>query len=191
MEKPWDMRRITQLHSRRTACIGNVPGVRKGLRRKGQPVGKQLERQKLLRIFAPKIHGVKEKGMKESVRLVRFVVVGTLNYLITMSVIGIIMAHSSFKGDYIVANITAYLIAQTHNFIWSKYWIFPSAGQKNSLWQQIALFCTAFGIAYLIQILFVILMVEGIGVDEILAQFIGIVIYGAVNFVANKKITFR
>ena len=101
------------------------------------------------------------------------------------------MANFSFKGDYIVANITAYIIAQTHNFIWSKYWIFPSCKQKNSLWQQIVLFCTAFSIAYGIQLLFVILMVESIGFDEFMAQFIGIVIYGGVNFMANKKITFR
>lgn len=129
--------------------------------------------------------------MKESVRLIRFATIGTLNYLITMWVIWIVTAHFSFKGDYVVANIAAYVIAQTHNFVWSKYWIFPSDKQRNNLWRQVMLFCTAFGIAYGIQLLFVILIVEGIGLDEFLAQFIGIVIYGAVNFVANKKITFR
>lgn len=129
--------------------------------------------------------------MKESVRLVRFALIGTLNYLITMLVIGILMSCFSFKGDYIVANITAYIIAQTHNFIWSKYWIFPAEHQKNSLWRQVILFCTAFGIAYSIQLLCVILMVELMGLDEYPAQFIGIVIYGCVNFMANKKITFR
>lgn len=128
--------------------------------------------------------------MKESIRLVRFAVVGTLNYLITLAVIWIMMDTLSFKGDYIVANIMAYIIAQTHNFIWCKYWIFP-AGKQNNLWQQILLFCTAFGIAYSTQLLLLILMVEGIGVNEYLAQFIGIVIYGAVNFIVNKKITFR
>ena len=86
--------------------------------------------------------------MKASVRLVRFATIGTLNYLITMLVIWIVMSYFSFKGKYIVANIMAYLIAQTHNFIWSKYWIFPSSNPQNSLWQQIMLFCTAFGIAY-------------------------------------------
>lgn len=129
--------------------------------------------------------------MKESVRLVRFAIVGTLNYLITMLVIWIMMTKLSFQGDYIVANITAYLIAQTHNFIWSKYWIFPSENKKNNLWQQILLFSTAFGVAYSIQFLFLIFMVEVIEVNEYLAQFIGIVIYGTVNFIANKKITFR
>ena len=125
--------------------------------------------------------------MKASVRLVRFATIGTLNYLITMLVIWIVMSYFSFKGNYIVANIMAYLIAQTHNFIWSKYWIFP----QNSLGQQIMLFCTAFGIAYGIQLLFVILMIEAIGLKEFTAQFIGIIIYGAVNFMVNNRITFR
>lgn len=129
--------------------------------------------------------------MKESVRLVRFAIVGTLNYLITMSVIWIIMTNLSFRNDYIVANITAYIIAQTHNFIWSKYWIFPSEIKKNNLWQQILLFCTAFGVAYSVQFIFLILMVEACDINKYSAQFIGIVIYGAVNYIANKKITFK
>lgn len=69
--------------------------------------------------------------MKASVRLVRFATIGTLNYLITMLVIWIVMSYFSFKGEYIVANIMAYLIAQTHNFIWSKYWIFLPAIPKT------------------------------------------------------------
>ena len=90
--------------------------------------------------------------MKTSVHLVRFATIGTLNYLITMLVIWIVMSYFSFKENYIIANIIAYLIAQTHNFIWSKYWIFPSSNPQNSLGQQIMLFCTAFGIAYGINI---------------------------------------
>ena len=68
---------------------------------------------------------------------------------------------------------------------------FLPAIPQNSLWQQIMLFCTAFGIAYGIQLLFVILMIEAIGIKEFTAQFIGIIIYGAVNFMVNNRITFR
>ena len=43
---------------------------------------------------------------KEPVRLIRFaIIIGTLNYLITILVIWIMMKNLSFKGDYIVANI--------------------------------------------------------------------------------------
>lgn len=128
--------------------------------------------------------------MKASVRLVRFATIGTLNYLITMLVIWIVMSYFSFKGKYIVANIMAYLIAQTHNFIWSKYWIFPSSNPQNSLWQQIMLF-VLLSVLPMAYNFFVILMIEAIGIKEFTAQFIGIIIYGAVNFMVNNRITFR
>ena len=128
--------------------------------------------------------------MKASVRLVRFATIGTLNYLITMLVIWIVMSYFSFKGKYIVANIMAYLIAQTHNFIWSKYGFSFQQSPKQSLATNNALLYR-FGIAYGIQLLFVILMIEAIGIKEFTAQFIGIIIYGAVNFMVNNRITFR
>ena len=63
--------------------------------------------------------------MKESVRIFRFIVIGTMNALIMALVVWLMMKEMSFDGDYMVANITAYLIAQIHNFLWCKYWIFP------------------------------------------------------------------
>ena len=68
--------------------------------------------------------------MKESVRIFRFIVIGTMNALIMALVVWLMMKEISFDGDYMVANITAYLIAQIHNFIWCKYWIFPVENKK-------------------------------------------------------------
>lgn len=62
--------------------------------------------------------------MKESVRIFRFIVIGTMNALIMALVVWLMMREMSFEGDYMVANVTAYVIAQIHNFIWCKYWIF-------------------------------------------------------------------
>ena len=82
-------------------------------------------------------------------------------------------------------------MAQIHNFIWSKYWIFPTENKKNNIWQQMLFFSIAFGIAYSAQFLFLILLVEAWNVNEYLAQFFGLFIYGSVNFITNKKLTFR
>ena len=82
--------------------------------------------------------------MKESVRIFRFIVIGTMNALIMALVVWLMMKEMSFDGDYMVANITAYLIAQIHNFIWCKYWIFPVENKKNSIWKQILLFLLCF-----------------------------------------------
>ncbi len=129
--------------------------------------------------------------MKESIRIFRFIIIGTMNALIMALVVWLMMESLSFEGDYLVANITAYVIAQIHNFIWCKYWIFPTEKRKNNIWKQILFFCSAFGIAYTAQFLFLILLVEVLDVNEYLAQFLGLFIYGGVNFVANKKITFK
>ena len=94
--------------------------------------------------------------------------------------------------DYIPANITAYIIAQIHNFIWCKYWVFSTEDKKkNNLWQQVLFFAMAFGIAYSAQFIFLILLVEAGDVNEYLAQFLGLFIYGTVNFITNRKLTFR
>ena len=127
--------------------------------------------------------------MKESVRIFRFAVIGTLNALITAFVIWLMMDELSY--DYIPANITAYIVAQIHNFIWSKYWIFPIENKKNNIWKQMLFFCSAFGLAYSAQFLFLVTLVECGDVNEYLAQFLGLLIYGTVNFIVNKKLTFR
>ena len=127
--------------------------------------------------------------MKESVRIFRFAVIGTLNALITAFVIWLMMDELSY--DYIPANITAYIVAQIHNFIWSKYWMFPIEDKKNNIWKQILFFCSAFGLAYSAQFLFLVTLVECGDVNEYLAQFLGLFIYGTVNFIVNKKLTFR
>ena len=51
--------------------------------------------------------------MKESVRIFRFIIIGTMNALIMALVVWLMMKEMSFDGDYMVANITAYLIAQS------------------------------------------------------------------------------
>ena len=127
--------------------------------------------------------------MKESVRIFRFAVIGTLIALITAFVIWLMMDELSY--DYIPANITAYIVAQIHNFIWSKYWIFPIENKKNNIWKQMLFFCSAFGLAYSAQFLFLVTLVECGDVNEYLAQFLGLFIYGTVNFIVNKKLTFR
>ena len=127
--------------------------------------------------------------MKESVRIFRFAVIGTLNALITAFVIWLMMNELSY--DYIPANITAYIVAQIHNFIWCKYWVFPTEDKKNNLWQQVLFFAMAFGIAYSAQFIFLIILVEAGDVNEYLAQFLGLFLYGTVKFITHRKLTVR
>lgn len=129
--------------------------------------------------------------MKESTRIFRFAIIGTLNALITAVVIWLMM--DVCGANYLLSNIAAYLLAQTHNFIWSKYWIFPleSSYKKSNTYKQVLLFSIAFSMAYAAQFLFLLLLVESLSCNEYLAQFLGLFVYGGINFIMNRKVTFR
>ncbi len=116
--------------------------------------------------------------MKESARIFRFAVIGTLNALIMAVTVWVMM--DELDINYMLSNVTAYILAQIHNFIWCKYWIFPT--EKSNTWRQVLLFSIAFGMAYGAQFLFLIGLVEGLDCNEYLAQFLGLFIYGSVNF---------
>ena len=126
--------------------------------------------------------------MKESTRVFRFATIGTLNALITALVVWLMM-HVADE-DYMLSNVVAYVVAQTHNFLWSKYWIFPSE-KKSNTWRQVLLFLIAFGLAYVAQFLFLVALVEGLHCNEYLAQFLGLFVYGVVNFLMNRRVTFH
>ena len=126
--------------------------------------------------------------MKKSTRFFLFSVIGTLNALFP-ALLFCFMIHLLYV-IYRLSNVTAYIVAQTHNFLWSKYWIFPS-DKKSSTWRQVLLFSIAFGLAYIAQFLFLIGLVEGLGCNEYLAQFLGLFVYGTVQFLMNKHLTFN
>ncbi len=96
------------------------------------------------------------------------------------------------KISYIPSNIVAYVLAQTNNFIWCRYWVFESEEKnKFNLWEQILLFAIVFGIAYAVQFGCLLLMVEVFHWNKYVSTFIGFCIYGVIQFMINKKITFR
>ena len=124
--------------------------------------------------------------MKESVRIVRFIIVGTLNALIVAVVVWALM--DVLGCNYLWSNVVGYAAALINNFFWSKYWVFSSREGKFN--REIPLFLLAFGCAYALQFLSLLLMVEVGGMNEYLAQFLGLFVYGAVNFMMNRWITF-
>lgn len=127
-----------------------------------------------------------------STLIFRFIVVGTLNFLVISLLVWLLM--DVFSVDYKIANIVGYVVAQVHNFLWCKYWIFPvmeGGGTQFNLWQQISLFLFAFGCAFTSQFLLTVTLVELFGFNEYVGQFIGILLYGAVNFTMNRKLTFK
>ncbi|HJD92134.1 GtrA family protein [Bacteroides coprosuis] len=128
--------------------------------------------------------------MKESTRVLRFAIIGTLNAVITAVVIWVMM--DLFHQEYKISNLTGYFIAQVNNFIWGKYWIYISEENKGkSLWAQIFKFTISCVVSYIAQFLFIYVLIDILDMNAYLAQFFGLFVYGAVNFLFNRFITFR
>ena len=124
--------------------------------------------------------------MRQSIQIIRFVIVGFSNAVITAVVVWALM--HLLGCNYLWSNMAGYVAALVNNFFWSKYWVFSSG--KGRLLRESVLFLLAFGCAYATQFLFLLLLVEVIGMNEYLGQFLGLFVYGAVNFVMNKRVTF-
>lgn len=125
---------------------------------------------------------------KEEVnRILRFCVVGFSNFVIISLTVWIMM-HLLGKTVY-VANVVAYTLAIASSFVWNKIWVFKSA--HGSVAREILFYLMAFGCAYLLQLVFLFCMVEFAGLNEYLAQFLGLFVFGATNFTMNKLLTFK
>ena len=125
--------------------------------------------------------------VKNSVSVIRFIIVGTMNAIIIAVVVWLMMHH--FECNYLVSNIVAYTLAQINNYLWCKYWVFISPNGKFQ--REIPLFLIAFGCAYLAQFFLLLLLVKVFHFDKYLAQFIGLCVYGVINYIMNRKVTFR
>lgn len=125
--------------------------------------------------------------MENSQQVIRFILVGTSNALIAASVVWLMMDVLDF--NYLASNITGYVAALLNNFLWSKFWVFSSGRGKYI--QEAILFLLAFFCAYGAQFLCLLMMVEIFAWNEYVSQFLGLFIYGSVNFIMNKRVTFK
>ena len=124
---------------------------------------------------------------EEFLRVMRFVVVGFSNFVIISLTVWIMM--HLCQADMLPANITAYAIALVNNFVWNKLWVFRARG--GNLLREIALNLIAYGTAYLLQLGCSFALADLLGMNEYVAQFIGLCVFGATNFIMNKLLTFK
>lgn len=112
---------------------------------------------------------------------------GTANFLIIMAVSWLLM--HLFSINFYVANIAAYVLALVNNFYWNRIWVFRST--EGRMGRQALMFLAAYGIAYLVQLGVVAVLVQWVGVNKDLANFVGLFPFGATNFLLNKFFAFR
>lgn len=119
-------------------------------------------------------------------QLIRFCVVGASGYLVNLVVFSV-MVHV-LDLHYVVAAIGAFCVAWTSNFVFNKFWTFQqhelSAVQQGARYLAVSL--VALGIN-----LVLLGMLVRTGMPEVPAQAIAIAAVMPVNFLLNRRWSFR
>ena len=119
-------------------------------------------------------------------QLIRFCVVGASGYLVNLVVFSV-MVHL-LDLHYVVAAVGAFCVAWTSNFVFNKFWTFQRHGL--SAMQQGARYLAVSLVALGINLIVLELLVRA-GMPEVPAQAIAIAVVMPVNFLLNRRWSFR
>jgi dolichol-phosphate mannosyltransferase len=130
-------------------------------------------------------HGVRHPG--NWLQLIRFGVVGASGYLINLAVFAVSVHLAGI--DYRVASVVAWLVSVVSNFWLNRHWTFD-AGEHHPGQQGLRFFIVslvAFGFTELV----LIGLVEGSGVEKVIAQAIAVGASMPLNFLGQKLWSFK
>ncbi|HUO41260.1 MAG TPA: GtrA family protein [Mycobacterium sp.] len=117
-------------------------------------------------------------------QLFRYCVVGASGYLINLGVYAAVYTHLPYRLAFTIA----FIVAATSNFVWNRIWTFRV--DHGTPHHQYARFLTVSAVALGIDLLVLTGLVEGLGLDKIVAAAIAIAIATPVSFLGNKLWSF-
>jgi dolichol-phosphate mannosyltransferase len=120
------------------------------------------------------------------IQLAKFTAVGASGYVVNLAVFTALFLGADF--DHRLAAVCSFLVAVTNNYMWNRLWTFH--GERGHVAYQGARFFFVALLA-LIANLVALEVLIALGLPEIAAQAIAIVLVTPINFVGNKLWTFR
>ena len=118
-------------------------------------------------------------------QLVKFCVVGGTGYVVNLAVYTALV--TGFDVHYIPAAICSFLVAVTNNYAWNRHWTFRA--QRGHVAYQGMRFLVVSTLALGANLLVLHLLVT-LGLHEVLAQALAIILVTPINFVGNKLWSF-
>jgi putative flippase GtrA len=119
-------------------------------------------------------------------QLAKFCVVGGSGYVVNLVVYTLLLRGADLH--YATAAVGSFLVAVTNNYLWNRLWTFRDA-RGHVVFQGLRFFVVS--VLALCANLVVLHVFVQLGLDEVLAQAIAIILVTPVNFVGNKLWSFR
>jgi len=120
------------------------------------------------------------------VQLAKFAAVGASGYVVNLVVYTALLRGAGFH--YAAAATCSFLVAVTNNYLWNRLWTFH--GERGHVAYQGARFFFVALLALIANLVALEVLIR-LGLPEITAQAIAIVLVTPINFVGNKLWTFR
>lgn len=128
-----------------------------------------------------------------SLQFRKFAAVGLIGSIINIIILYILTDFLNIY--YIVSAVCAFVISMTHNFILNKIWTFKEKfghigkNTKKTIKQYGKYFVASISVLC-VNLIFLYIFVEYIGLHYLLAQIIAIILVAILNFAINRKFTF-
>lgn len=118
-------------------------------------------------------------------KFIKFGLVGVLNTIITIIVFNILR----FTGmNMVIANSIGYICGMINSYFWNNRWVFKS-NSKDIV--TIVKFIVVNVITMFINNFILILLVQNLGINEVISQGAALVLTIVINFIGNKLWTFN
>jgi len=118
-------------------------------------------------------------------QFIKFSIVGVSNTLISL---GIYYALVYLGINYLLANLIAFLLSVLNAYFWNSRFVFKS---KGNVLRKLVKVYTAYGFTLLLSTTLLYLMVDIIGISQLIAPLINIAITVPINFLLNKFWSFK
>jgi putative flippase GtrA len=133
-----------------------------------------------------RVPSIRRAGRADWEQLVRFCMVGSSGYLVNLAVFAVIL--HGLGAHHVLAAIGAFCLAWTNNFLLNKYWTFRR--HALSPVQQGARYLTVSLVALGLNLVLLETLVR-MGSPEVPAQALAIAAVMPVNFLLNRRWSFR
>jgi dolichol-phosphate mannosyltransferase len=121
------------------------------------------------------------------IQLLRFGVVGASGYVVNLVVFS--AALHGFEADHRLAAAAAFVVAVANNFWWNRRWTFAATGGRASF--QAVRFVVVSVASFLVALVVLEILVSAMGLPEVGAQAVSIVVATPMNFLGNRLWSFR
>ena len=121
-------------------------------------------------------------------QLARFAAVGASGYVVNLATFWVCL--EVLGAGHRVGAVVAFLVAVTNNFAWNRHWTFR-ARDHGLIHHQAVRFLTVSIGAFLVAFALLEILVTGLGMAELPAQAVSVLVAMPLNFLGNRLWTFR